>query len=50
LVSGGDRFLYVNVPNSTVGTSFDGINWTSRSIKGSLDRIYDFVGWQDTVV
>jgi hypothetical protein len=51
LVSGGDRFLYVNVPNSTVGTSADGISWTRRSIQGSLDRsIGTFSGWQDTVV
>ena len=38
LVSGGDRFLYVDVPNNTVGTSFDGSNWTRESIQGSLDR------------
>jgi hypothetical protein len=51
MVSGGDRFLYVNVPNSTVGTSFDGINWTRESIQGSLDRsIGNFGGWRDTVV
>jgi len=51
LVSGGDRFLYVDVPNNTVGTSFDGSNWTRESIQGSLDRsIGTFVGWRDTVV
>jgi len=54
LVSGGDRFLYVdrNGGNVTVAESFDGANWSNRSIPGSVDGLGrgSLVGWQDTLV
>ena len=53
LVSGGDRFLYVDGNDgTTVAESFDGISWTSRSIPGSVDGLGsgNLVGWRDTLV
>lgn len=50
LVSGGDRFLYVESSGQVVSTSFDGINWTRQLVQGSFDRLTTFLGWQDTIV
>jgi len=50
LVSGGDRFLYVDSANKAVHSSFDGLEWTSVPIEGSIDRMFYFVAWHDTVV
>lgn len=50
LVSGGDRFLYVESAGQVLSTSFDGENWTRQLIQGSFDRLTSFVGWQDTIV
>lgn len=51
LVSAGDRFLYFDGVNRSVGASFDGINWTSRPINASVEsRLSNFVGWQEALV
>jgi hypothetical protein len=50
LVSGGDRFLYIDGSSRTVHSSFDGLKWTSVRIDGSIGGMFGFVAWHDTVV
>jgi hypothetical protein len=50
LVSGGDRFFYIDGASRTVHSSFDGLKWTSALIDGSIGGMGGFVAWHDTVV